>query len=490
MMAAVFVCLASSTVSQAQQPPNILLIYADDHACQAVSCYGSNRNETPNIDRIAREGMRFENCFVTNSICGPCRAVVLTGRHSHLNGFVRNGDRFNGEQTTFPKLLQQAGYETACIGKWHLGSNPTGFDYWHILIGQGPYYNPPMLTPEGRVPHEGYTTDIITDLTLDWLEEGRDSDKPFFLMYQHKAPHRNWQPGPDHIDDFKEGDLPEPETLLDDYSDRASAASNQEMTVGGHLSRRDLKITPPGNLTPAQREVWDAAYAARIAEFEQLPDDPEIRTRWNYQQYIKDYMRCIASVDDNVGRVLDYLDDSGLAENTIVIYTSDQGFYLGEHGWYDKRWMYEESLRTPFVIRWPDHIEPDSVRDEMVLNLDLAETFLDIAGIDAPENMQGRSIQPLLLGEDVEDWRTSIYYRYYEFPAVHSVAKHYGIRTERYKLIFFEQLDEWELFDLENDPNEMHSVYGEEDYSEIVADLKKQLESLRQQYQDDDTIVQ
>lgn len=441
--------------------PNILFIMSDDHAYQALGCYGSKINTTPNLDRIAREGVRFDNCFVTNSICGPCRAVILTGKYSHLNGFIRNGNRFNAEQQTFPKLLQKAGYQTAIVGKWHLGSDPTGFDYWNVLLGQGPYYNPPMKTSAGVVKHQGYTTDIITDLTLDWLQNVRDAKRPFMLMYQHKAPHRNWQRGPKYVDKYAGVDIPEPETLFDDYSGRTSAASKQEMTVARHLNKSDLKIPPPEGLTGKDL------------------------VRWKYQTYIKDYLSCIDSVDENVGRVLDYLDKSGLADNTVVIYTSDQGFYLGDHGWYDKRWMYEESLRTPLVIRWPKHIKPGSVNKEIVLNLDFAETFLDLAGVKVPADMQGRSFAPMLEGKEIADWRQEMYYHYYEFPAVHMVARHYGVRTDRHKLIHFYQNNEWELFDLEKDPNELQSVYDDPAYADVVKDLKERIKSLQKQYQDD-----
>ncbi len=364
--------------------PNILFIMSDDHAYQAIGAYGSKINKTPNIDRIANEGMLFNNCFVTNSICGPCRAVILTGKYSHLNGFIDNRGRFNGAQQTFPKLLQKAGYQTAVFGKWHLRTEPTGFDDWQVLVGQGPYYNPPMRTAEGVKKIIGYTTEIITDVTLDWLKNGRNKDKPFFMMYQHKAPHRNWQPGPKQLNLYDDVVIPEPDTLFDDYEGRASPAKNQAMTIARHMSKNDLKLVPPRNLTPKQLATWNRAYKAKNEAFRAANLQGKDLVRWHYQRYIKDYLRCIASVDENVGRVLDYLDNSGLAENTIVVYTSDQGFYLGEHGWYDKRWMYEESLRTPLVIRWPKKIKPGSTRDDMVLNLDFGETFLDIAGVDVP----------------------------------------------------------------------------------------------------------
>jgi arylsulfatase A-like enzyme len=469
--------------------PNILFIFTDDHGYQAMSCYGSRVNETPNLDRIAKEGMRFDRCFVTNSICGPSRAVILTGKYSHVNGFVRNGNTFNGQQQTVSKLLKKAGYQTAMIGKWHLKSDPTGFDFWHVLIGQGPYYNPPMKTPQGVVKHVGYTTDVITDLAMDWLKNKRDEDKPFLLMYQHKAPHRNWQPGPKYLTKYDDVTIPEPETLFDDYSNRASPARNQEMTVERHLSPYDLKLVPQRSLNEEQHAVWDRAYGPKNRAFEAAKLEGKDLIRWKYQRYAKDYLRCVDSVDENVGRVLDYLDESGLAENTVVIYSSDQGWYLGEHGWFDKRWMYEESFRTPLAVRWPGKVKPGSVSRDMVMNLDFPELFLDIAGAPIPDDMQGRSFKDVLLGKTAADWRKSLYYHYYEFPGAHSVAKHYGVRTERHKLIHYYDLDEWELFDLEKDPNELNSVYDDVAYAGIVKEMKKELQRLRDRYKDDGSVV-
>ncbi len=480
-------CIVEPVATQAARP-NILFIMADDHGYQAMSCYGSQVNQTPNLDRIAREGMRFDRCYVTNSICGPCRAVILTGKYSHLNGFVRNGNRFNGEQQNVAKLLQAAGYQTAVIGKWHLGTEPTGFDHWHVLKGQGPYYNPNMLVPGGSVQHTGYTTEIITDETLKWLEQ-RDDEKPFFLLYWHKAPHRNWQPGPKQLNHYDGVDIPEPETLFDDYSHRASPASNQTMTVEKHLTPNDLKLTPPRGLNEEQTRVWNDAYAPKNAAFKEANLSGTDLVRWKYQRYAKDYLRCIDSVDENVGRVLDYLEESGLDENTIVVYSSDQGWYLGEHGWYDKRWMYEESFRTPLLVRWPGKIKPGSVNRDFVMNLDFAQTFLDIADADQPEDMQGRSMVPILEGETPADWRQSLYYHYYEFPGAHSVAKHCGVRTDQYKLIHYYDLDEWELFDLEKDPNELQSVYGKIQYAEVQKSLLEEMERLKKKYKDDGSVV-
>ena len=462
--------------------PNILFIMTDDHARHAISAYGSRINKTPNIDRIANEGMRFDNCFVTNSICAPCRAVVLSGKHSHLNGQLTNGMRFDGSQQLVSKLLQKAGYATAMIGKWHLNSDPTGFDFWEILVGQGPYYNPPMIRNGQRVKHTGYTTDIVTDILLDWLENKRDKAKPFFAFYQHKAPHRNWQPSPKHLHLYDDVTIPEPDTLWDDYSGRSSAAKQQTMTIAQHLTPFDLKLKAPGGLTPEQRKAWDPAYDPKNEAFRKANPQGKDLVRWKYQRYIKDYLRCIASVDDNIGRVLRYLEDAGIAKNTVVFYTSDQGFYLGDHGWFDKRWMYRESLINAFLARWPGVTKPGSVDTHMCQNLDYAPTFLDIAGAPIPEDMQGVSLKPLLEGKKPKDWRKSIYYHYYEFPGAHSVRRHYGVRTDRYKLIYFYNLDEWELFDLEKDPKELHSVYAEPAYADTVKTMKAELQRLRTLY--------
>ncbi|QDU95623.1 sulfatase family protein [Lignipirellula cremea] len=485
LLLAVVVVQATCALSvfAAEERPNILFIMADDHGYQAIGAYGSVVNETPNIDRIATEGMRFDRCFVTNSICGPSRAVILTGKYSHQNGFRTNGDRFDGSQQTVAKLLQKAGYQTAVVGKWHLGTDPTGFDDWHILQGQGPYYNPAMKTPEGVVKHTGYTTEIITDEALKWLQEKRDASKPFFLLYQHKAPHRNWQPGPKQLNMYDEVTIPEPQTLYDDYEGRGTPAKTQAMTVANHLSPHDLKLAPQRGFTPEQQAAWDAAYGPKNAAFQKAELSGKELIQWKFQRYAKDYLRCVASVDENVGRVLDYLDESGLAKNTIVFYTSDQGWYLGEHGWYDKRWMYEESFRTPLLVRWPGHTKPGSVDNHLVMNLDFPETFLAVAGVEIPADMQGVSIVPLLEGKAPADWRTSLYYHYYEFPGAHSVQKHEGVRTDRYKLIHFYEVNEWEFFDLQEDPNELKSVYADPAYAEEVQKAKVELERLRKRYE-------
>ena len=457
--------------------PNILFIMTDDHASHAMSCYGSRINETPNLDRIAEGGMRFNNCFCTNSICAPSRAVILTGTYNHINGVTTLRTNLDGRQVTFPKLLQAAGYQTAMVGKWHLGhgghNDPTGFDYWNVLPGQGAYHNPMMYDMGKEVHYEGYTTDIITDLALDWLKD-RDKNRPFMLMYHHKAPHRPWEPDDKHADLYEDIDIPEPETLWDDYSNRATAASQAEMRVNRDLNPRDLKQPVPEGLSP------------------------EEDMRWKYQRYIKDYLRCVASVDDNVGRVLDYLDEENLTDNTIVVYTSDQGFYLGDHGWYDKRFMYEESLRMPFLIRYPKEIKAGSVCDDMILNVDFASTFLDYAGINIPSHFQGHSMRPLLNGDRPAYWRASMYYRYWMHLNGHNIYAHYGVRTHRHKLIYYyadgcgqegasddAREPEWELFDLDKDPYELNSVYHNPEYAEIVAELKDELHRLQDEVGDE-----
>ena len=473
----------SGQVSRKRRP-NIIFIMTDDHASHALSCYGSKINKTPNLDRIANEGMLFKNSFCTNSICAPCRAVILTGKYSHLNGILDNRQKFDGSQQTFPKLLQKAGYKTAMIGKWHLKTDPTGFDYWNVLPGQGAYYNPAMKEMGQQKKYTGYTTDIITDHALRWLKE-LEPGTPFCLMYHHKAPHRRWEPGPKHLTMYDGVTIPEPDNLFDDYSNRGRAAKEQDMSIAKTMTPNDLKFSPPRNLTDEQQRLWDAAYGPKNEAFKKANLKGKELIRWKYQRYIKDYLRCIASVDDNVGRVLDYLDEADLAENTVVFYTSDQGFYLGDHGWFDKRFMYEESLRMPLMVRCPRHIKAGSRSDEIVLNLDFAPTFLDIAGVPVPADMQGESLRPLLQGKTPGNWRKSMYYHYYEFPGAHSVKRHYGVRTGRYKLIhFYHDIDEWELYDLVKDPREMRNVYADVSYADIVKELKAELKRLRTKYKD------
>ncbi|MEZ5940402.1 MAG: sulfatase [Planctomycetaceae bacterium] len=480
-----------SCVQAAESRPNILFIFTDDHASHAISAYGSEINQTPNLDRIANEGMLFRNCFCTNSICGPSRAVIQTGKYSHKNGFYMNGNKFDGTQQTFPKLLQSAGYQTAVIGKWHLGEHmaPQGYNYSEVLVGQGPYYNPIMLRDvdgsgnQVRTKYTGYTTDIITDLALEWLKEGREGDKPFMLMYQHKAPHRNWQPGPKYLTMYDDVTIPEPSNLFDNYETRGRAAHEQDMSVEHTLTPDDLKLTPPRNLTDEQLAAWNAAYEPKNEAFRKANLKGDDLIRWKYQRYIKDYLRCVASVDENVGRVLDYLDETGLAKNTVVVYSSDQGFYLGDHGWFDKRFMYEESYRQPLMVRWPGVTEPGTKDEHLVSNVDFAETFLDLAGQEVPADMQGMSLVPLFRGESPDNWRKSHYYQYYEFlnnqKTAHMVRRHYGVRNERYKLIHFYNVDEWELYDLEADPREMRNIYTEQQYADIIKEMKAEIASLQ-----------
>jgi N-acetylglucosamine-6-sulfatase len=484
-----------------------LFVFSDDHATQAIGAYGSQINETPQIDRIAREGAVFLNSFCANSICGPSRACILTGKHSHVNGFMRNGNRFDGSQVTFPKLLREVGYQTALIGKWHLETHPTGFDHWEVLPGQGSYYNPDFIQQDGsRKRREGYCTDIVTDLALEWLETGRDPAKPFVLMCQHKAPHRNWAPAQRHFEMYKDQNVPPPATLHDDYAGRSSLLKENEMTIRDHMHwSHDMKFHGERlfpeyfagsvrndeyeRMTPAQQAAWDAQYEPENQEFIRRMQAGELSDEdvllWKYQRYIKDYLRCIAAVDESVGRLLDYLDAKGLTENTIVIYGSDQGFYLGEHGWYDKRWMFEQSLQMPLVIRWPGKIAPGSRSTAMVQNIDYAPTFLEAAGAAVPPEMQGRSLLPVLQGacEPPADWRDAIYYAYYENSSVHNVPKHDGVRTARYKLMFFPRTGEWNLFDLQTDPQEMTSVHADPAYAEILRGMQQQYRDLRKFYE-------
>ncbi|MEZ5070986.1 MAG: sulfatase [Bacteroidales bacterium] len=479
--------------------PNIVFIMSDDHAYQAISAYGGELAgiaPTPNIDRIANEGMRFERCMVTNSICGPSRATILSGKYSHKNGFVDNtmGSKFDFNQLTFTKVLLQAGYKTAMIGKLHLGETPTGFDYFDILPGQGNYYNPTFINETGEYEMEGYTTEIIADKTIAWIESVKDGEQPFLVMMQHKAPHRAWDPGPAELGMFDGVTIPEPESLFDDYSGNRVAASKNFMSISDAMTiDRDLKMTdqPRGNLTEEQQKAWDAVYGPVYEDFLKTAPKGDDLVRFKYQRYMKDYLSCIAAVDKSVGEVLDYLEASGLAGNTIVVYTSDQGFYLGEHGWFDKRWMYKESLHTPLLIKWPGVTEAGSVNSDLVSNLDFGETFIDIAGSDIPEEMQGASLVPILQGNTPADWRTGHYYHYYEHPSEHNVMRHYGITTEKYKLMhMYYDEDSWELYDLEKDPHEMNNVYGIPEYASVQEDLHRQLEDLRVQYEDSDSLNQ
>lgn len=474
---------AKAATTTARRPPNIVFIFSDDHAYQAISAYSDPRRliETPNIDRIAREGMRFDRCIVPNSICGPSRATVLTGKYSHKNGFYNNSNsRFDGSQPTFPKMLRSAGYQTAIFGKWHLVTDPTGFDEWHILPGQGEYYNPMMIHKGTRARQAGYVTDVITDLSLQWLRD-RDRSRPFLLMCQHKAPHREWLPATRHLGHDADRKYPEPPTLFDDYSGRGLAEHDQDMTIARTMTPRDLKLNPPKGLTPEQRAAWDAYYEPRNIAFRAAKLTGADLVRWKYNRYMHDYLGCIKAVDESVGRLLKFLDDEGLAENTIVVYTADQGFYLGEHGWFDKRWIFEESLRTPLLVRWPGVTKPGSVNADLVSNLDFAETFLEAAGRPVPPDMQGRSLVPVLAGRTPADWRKYFYYEYYEYPQPHHVRPHQGVVTSRYKLVRFEgpDLQSWELFDREKDPYELKDVHEDPAYAGTMAELKREMTRLR-----------
>ncbi|HUS87308.1 MAG TPA: sulfatase [Bacteroidales bacterium] len=500
-----------TSCKEGKDRPNIIFILTDDHTRQAISAYGSVLDVTPNIDRLAEGGMLFENASVTNSICAPSRAVILTGKHSHINGKIDNTAEnvFDSTQVTFPKILQSAGYQTAMIGKWHLRSQPTGFDFWRVLPGQGNYYNPEFITAGGQVRIEGYVTDIITDLAISWLDS-IDRNKPFLLMYQHKAPHREWEPAIRHMSEYLNKSFPEPETLFDNYKGRGTAAKEAEMSILEHMRLDgDTKIHPdilnelcidPQNrqgfsaltrllnrYTPVQLEAWQEVYGPMNEEFkEKYPGmSEEDLMRFKYQRYMQDYLACCAAVDENIGRLLDWLEEEDLDNNTIIVYTSDQGFYLGEHGWFDKRFMYRESLGTPLIIKWPGKVDPGSRNRDLVQNLDFAQTFLEAAGIESPEEMQGMSLVPLLTGKKSE-WRDAIYYHYYEYPAVHMVKRHYGVMTERYKLIhFYDDIDEWELYDMAEDPSEMNSVYDDPAYADVREELKARLKELREFYKDD-----
>lgn len=475
----------------AAQRPNIVFIMTDDHAAQAISCYGSKVNQTPNLDRLARQGMRMDRVFATNSICTPSRATILTGQYSHLNG-VPVFNRFDGSKSNVAKRLQQAGYYTAMIGKWHLGSNPTGFDHWNILPGQGVYNDPVLYDSEGSQQYPGYATDIITDLSLDVIRR-RPADKPFFLMCHHKAPHREWTPDEKHRRLFEGRTIPEPANLRDDYSTRADAIAEQRQSVFRDLTRRDLKLQPPPGLSGGELQKW---LGVKPTEVETVVNGERRLLRgsdldaWKYQRYMQDYLACVQSVDDNVGRTLDFLDSSGLGENTVVIYTSDQGFFLGEHGMYDKRFMYEESLRMPFLVRWPRAIKAGSTSDAIGINCDFAPTFLDLAGQATPSEMQGRSLLPVWKGRKPSDWRHSMYYRYYHDPGDHNTRAHYGVRTETHKLIHYWKKDQWECFDLVADPAEMRNIYADPKAQPLVANLKRELYRLKKELKDEDQFAE
>jgi arylsulfatase A-like enzyme len=471
--------------------PNIIYIMTDDHAAHAIGAYGSRVNKTPNLDRLAREGALLSSVFATNSICTPSRAAILTGQYSHLNG-VTMFNRFDSSRMTVARLLQQGGYHTGMIGKWHLGSDPVGFDDWEILPGQGVYRDPVFYTATGEKTYTGrYATDVITDLALEFVER-RPRDKPFFLMMHHKAPHRPWEPDASHAAHFATQRIPEPVTFWDSYATRTDAIHENQQRVAADLTNRDLKLTPPAGLAGQELTRWLATKPDSVAivrDGKSVTLSGEALVRWKYQRYMQDYLATVQSVDDSVGRVLASLDKAGLARNTIVIYTSDQGFFLGDHGMFDKRFMYEESMRMPFLVRWPAGIRPGTRSDALGLNIDFAATFLEAAGLPMSAGMQGRSLLPVLKGRTPADWRTSMYYRYYHDPGDHNTRAHYGVRTRTHKLIYFWKKDQWELFDLVNDPYELHNLYGEPGQEALTAALKAELGRLKREVRDDDQLA-
>ena len=517
--------LSMSCSFETDNRPNILFIMSDDHAYQAISAYDNRLIDTPNIDRIADEGVLFSNASVTNSICAPSRAVILTGKHSHINGKIDNLAKFDDTQTTFPQLFQKAGYQTAMFGKLHFGNNPKGFDDFLILPGQGSYINPLFLGKDKDTIITGHATDITTDLALNWFKSKRDESKPFLMMYLHKAPHRPWWPTPEKFAEFYKKKFPEPETLFDDYSNRGTAAKTAEMNILKHMQyMHDSKIRPEtmdimsnvepvmiytrddgtttkpsvdrfnepyGRMNKSQRKKYDITIDKINEDFKNnWPKMNDIeKMKWKYQRYMQDYLATISSIDDNVGRVLNYLEETGLDKNTIVVYTSDQGFYLGEHGWFDKRFIYDQSFKTPLLIKWPNVIEPGITNDELVQNLDYAQTFLEAAMIDIPDDMQGESLIPLLKGDSQEWTRDAVYYHYYEYPSVHMAKRHYGIVNKEFKLVhFYFDVDEWELYDRLNDPNEMNNVYNDPNYLDVVKSLTIELNDLRKKYKDSDEL--
>ncbi len=491
-------CSTEKQPAEDQASPNVIFIMTDDHSFQTMSAYDDRLIETPNLDRIGREGAIFTNSFVSNSICAPSRAVMLTGKHSHLNGQRNNGERFDSTQVTFPKLMQQAGYQTAIVGKWHLKSQPTGFDHWEVLIGQGNYYNSDFIINGERRRSEGYVTNVITDRSLAWLDQRR-KDQPFCLLVHHKATHRIWMPDTALLNDFAGVEFPVPDNFFDNYEGRPAAAAHV-MGIDRDMDLvYDLKMRDPegllqtkyrkfyermyGRMNETQKAAWDAYYDPIISDFVSAGLEAEALALWKYQRYMQDYLKCVRSVDNNVGRLLEYLEENNLADNTLLVYTSDQGFYMGEHGWFDKRFMYEESLRTPLVMRFPTGFGKVGAIAELVQNIDYAPTILDFAGIEVPTEMQGVSLKPILMQEKT-DWRDAVYYHYYEFPNEHGTKKHYGVRTDRYKLIhFYDDIDVWELYDLESDPREMHNLYGQPEYQDLTAELESQLKELQSVYQ-------
>ena len=506
-LAAAILPSCSQVGKSEQQRPNIIFIMTDDHTTQAMSCYGGNLLQTPNMDRIANEGIRMDNCYATNALSGPSRACVLTGKFGHINGFTDNACRFDSTQVTFPKLLQAEGYKTGIVGKWHLISEPQGFDFWSILTGQeeqGDYYNPDFNENGVAIREDGYATDIITDKALSFIDSATSEGKPYCLMFHHKAPHRNWMPSPENLGIFNDRVFPEPENLFDDYSSRTQAAREQDMSIASTLKEDwDLnvltreEILAGGNrllgvysrMPEEVQHKWDSVYAPRIAEYRSGKLRGKELVRWKYQQYMRDYLATVLSVDQSIGRLLEHLEKNGTLDNTIIVYTSDQGFFLGEHGWFDKRFMYEECQRMPLIIRYPKVIRPGSTSSAICMNVDFAPTFLDFAGVEIPEDMQGRSLKAVLEneGKAPDDWREAAYYHYYEYPAEHSVKRHYGIRTADFKLIhFYNDIDSWEMYDEKADPREMHNIYDDPAYSAQRERLTTLLRQVQQEYGDTD----
>ncbi len=490
--------------AETPQRPNIVFIMSDDHAYQAISAYGHGLNNTPNIDRIANEGALFNRGFVTNSICAPSRAVMLTGKHSFVNGKVDNISPFNWDQDNFAKTLQKSGYQTALIGKIHMDGLPQGFDYSNVLPGQGQYYSPEFIENGVKKTIPGYVTNVTTDIALNWLENKREKDKPFLMLYHQKAPHRTWMPEEKYLTLFDDKTFDPPANFFDDYEGRPAAAAHEmgiykDMDLVYDLKMLDkdgdIKTKYRGmfqkkydRMNAEQKAAWDTYYDPIIADFKAKKLEGKELALWKYNRYMHDYLRTIQSVDDGVGEVLDYLKENGLEENTIVVYTSDQGFYLGEHGWFDKRFMYEESFRTPILIKYPKEIKAGTVVNGLVQNLDFAPTFLDYAGVDIPKDIQGESFRKLV-NDEASEWRDAIYYTYYEFPGEHHVKRHYGVRTDRYKLIhFYYDIEQWELYDLEKDPSEMNNLYNDPAYADVKADMHKQLENMRTKYGDSDEL--
>jgi arylsulfatase A-like enzyme len=485
------VILPSSVLAQAPVRagrPNIIFIMTDDHAAHAIGAYGSRVNQTPHLDRLAKEGALLTTVFATNSICTPSRAAILTGQYSHING-VRMFNRFDSARMTVARLLQQGGYYTGMVGKWHLGSDPVGFDRWEILPGQGTYRDPVFYTATSEKTYLGrYVTDVITDIALGFLES-RPRDKPFFLMMHHKAPHRPWEPAENHAARFAGLRIPEPVTFWDSYQTRTDALHENMQRVAADLNNRDLKLTPPPGLAGPELTKWlttKPETVTMVRDGKTIAMTGEVLARWKYQRYMQDYLATVQSVDDSVGRMLEYIDKAGLARNTLVVYTSDQGFFLGDHGLFDKRFMYEESIRMPFLVRWPANVKAGTRSDAIALNIDFAPTLLEIAGLPTSAEMQGRSLLSVLRGRTPADWRTSMYYRYYHDPGDHNTRAHYGVRTRTHKLIYFWKRDQWELFDLVNDPHELHNLYGESGQEALTSTLKAELAKLKNAVRDDD----